>query len=76
MKINIDLRTQLNKDPKDWAKVSVDAVLAGSQAQVRNVLQMALQDIQRLAQEREVLTTAYVDAQARKGDNDREEIEV
>jgi len=76
VKINIDLRTQLNKDPKDWAKVSVDAVLAGSQAQVRNVLQMALQDIQRLAQEREVLTTAYVDAQARKGDNDREEIEV
>lgn len=62
---------KLNKAPEDWAKVKVDAVLAGSEAQVRNVLEMALQDIQRLAQECEVLTTAYVEAKARKGNDSR-----
>lgn len=41
----------LNKDPESWARVSPDAVAAGGGAQVCNVLEMALQDIQRQADE-------------------------
>lgn len=47
----------LNKDPERWAMVSVDAVCAGSPAQMRNVLTMALQDIAGLAR-------AYNDSKA------------
>lgn len=39
----------LNKDPDSWARVSAVAVAAGSKAQRVNVLQMALDDIRRLA---------------------------
>lgn len=39
----------LNKAPESWARVSVDAVCAGSPAQVRNILAMALDDIKTLA---------------------------
>jgi hypothetical protein len=39
----------MNKDPESWARVSVDAVCAGSSAQVRNVLAMALDDIRTLS---------------------------
>ena len=39
----------MNKDPESWSRVSVDAVCVGSPAQVRNVLAMALDDIQTLA---------------------------
>jgi hypothetical protein len=41
----------MNKSPESWAKVSVDAVFAGSAEQARNVLAMALQDIAALAAE-------------------------
>ncbi len=40
----------LNKDPESWARVSVEAVMAGSAAQVANVLRMAIDDILRLSQ--------------------------
>lgn len=43
----------LNKDPSKWAKVRPAEVMAGSAAQARNVLVMALEDIQRLARELE-----------------------
>jgi hypothetical protein len=39
----------MNKDPESWARVSVEAVCAGSPAQVRNVLAMALDDIRTLS---------------------------
>jgi len=39
----------MNKDPESWTRVSVDAVCAGSPAQIRNVLGMALEDISTLA---------------------------
>jgi hypothetical protein len=41
----------MNRTPEEWAKVSPDAVASGSWAQSRNVLQMALQDIARMATE-------------------------
>lgn len=34
-----------NRTPEEWAKVNPDAVVAGSTAQARNVLEMALHDI-------------------------------
>lgn len=39
----------LNKPPESWAHVHPQIVLDGSQAQARNVLAMALQDIATLA---------------------------
>jgi len=41
----------LNKDPESWARVSPTAVCTGSQAQIYNVLSMALADIGRLSAE-------------------------
>lgn len=76
MKINATSLPKLNKDPKDWAQVKPSAVAAGSPAQMANVLEMAIQDIQRLAREREVLITAYVDAQARTGNDCQQRIEI
>jgi chromosome segregation ATPase len=38
----------MNKDVERWARVSVDAVFSGREAQARNMLKMALQDIGRL----------------------------
>lgn len=39
---------KLNKDPESWRRVSVEAVMSGSQAQGENVLRMAIEDILRL----------------------------
>jgi hypothetical protein len=44
---------KMNRKPTDWAVVSPDAVVAGSTAQARNVLEMALQDIAVLAADRD-----------------------
>lgn len=52
---------KLNKDPESWARVKPELVMTGSDAQIRNVLTMALQDIQRLAQDRN-----YWENEARK----------
>lgn len=41
----------LNKDPESWARVKADAFLDGSIVQARNVIEMAVQDIARLAAE-------------------------
>lgn len=41
----------MNKDPESWSRVTVDAVMDGSEVQVRNVLQMALDDIRAMAAE-------------------------
>ena len=41
----------LNRDPESWAKVRLDLIAVGSIAQACNVLEMALQDIARLAAE-------------------------
>ena len=45
----------LNKDPESWSKVSAKAVSEASKANIFNVLEMALQDIARLAEEVETL---------------------
>jgi hypothetical protein len=39
----------MNRTVQEWAKVSAEAVTAGSVAQATNVLQMALEDIATLA---------------------------
>jgi len=39
----------MNKDPESWSRVSVDAVCTSSPAQLRNILGMALDDIETLA---------------------------
>lgn len=39
----------MNRTPEEWSLVKPDAVVAGSAAQARNVLEMALQDIARMA---------------------------
>lgn len=49
---------KMNRKPADWAVVSPDAVVAGSTAQARNVLEMALQDIAQMAREIEGLRKA------------------
>jgi hypothetical protein len=41
----------LNKDPESWARVKPDAFLDGNIVQARNVIEMAVQDIGRLAAE-------------------------
>lgn len=38
-----------DKDPESWARVSPDVVMTGSDAQVRNVMTMAIKDIARLS---------------------------
>lgn len=38
-----------NRTPEEWSKVDPSAVVGGSPAQARNVLEMALQDIARMA---------------------------
>ena len=43
----------MNRLPEEWAKVDADAVVAGSAAQARNILKMALQDIARLSADRD-----------------------
>jgi hypothetical protein len=43
----------MNRTPEEWAKVDAAAVVAGSNAQANNVLKMALQDIARLAADRD-----------------------
>lgn len=43
----------MNRKPEEWAKVDAAAVVAGSNAQAHNVLKMALQDIAKLAAERD-----------------------
>jgi len=45
----------VNSTPEQWAKVSANAVVGGSSAQARNVLEMALQDIARMGEEIERL---------------------
>lgn len=45
----------LNKDPESWSKVSPKAVSEASQANIFNVLEMALQDIAKMALEIEAL---------------------
>ena len=47
----------LNKDPESWSKVSARAVSEASQANIFNVLEMALQDIAKMAAEIETLKT-------------------
>jgi hypothetical protein len=44
---------KLNRTPEEWSKVDPKAVVGGSQAQAENVLKMALQDISRLAADRD-----------------------
>lgn len=44
---------KLNRTPEEWSKVDPKVVVAGSQAQAENVLKMALQDIARLATDRD-----------------------
>jgi hypothetical protein len=44
-----ELPLGLNRSPQEWAKVNPDAVVAGSTAQARNVIEMMQQDIARLA---------------------------
>jgi streptomycin 6-kinase len=44
---------KLHRTPEEWAKVDPKAVVGGSQAQAENVLKMALQDISRLASDRD-----------------------
>lgn len=48
----------LTHTPEQWSHVSPDAVAAGSTAQCRNVLAMALADIAALAAERDALRAA------------------
>jgi hypothetical protein len=60
----------LNKDPDSWRKVSPEAVAAGSEAQVVNVLRMAIQDLLKLADAYVGATSedrerAYIDAMQR-----------
>ena len=43
----------LNKDVSSWAVVKAEAVMAMSPAAIKNVLTMALQDIQRLGREKD-----------------------
>lgn len=45
----------LNKDVSSWAVVKPDAVMTMSPAAIRNVLAMALEDIQRLGRENDNL---------------------
>lgn len=54
----------LNKDPENWARVHPQIVLDGSQAQARNVLAMALQDIATLAAAVERLSQDNLSQQA------------
>jgi hypothetical protein len=51
-----------NHTPANWAMVSPDAVASGSWAQARNVLEMALQDIARMARENERIRIALQEA--------------
>lgn len=44
---------RMNRTPEEWALVKADAVVAGSSAQARNVLQMALDDIAGLSADRD-----------------------
>ena len=48
----------LNLTPETWAQVRPDAFLDGSIVQARNVLEMALQDIAKLAAENAQLRRA------------------
>jgi hypothetical protein len=41
----------LNKDPESWARIKPEAIVENSKAQVRNLLEWALQDIARMADE-------------------------
>jgi hypothetical protein len=47
-------------DPDRWEKVSSKAVSEGSQAQMRNVLEMALQDIKALSDAIKSETTPWI----------------
>lgn len=44
---------KLHRTPEEWSKVDPKAVVSGSSAQAENVLKMALQDIARLAADRD-----------------------
>ena len=46
----------MNRTVNEWAGVKVASVFGGSEAQARNVLQMALDDIAALAAERDRLS--------------------
>lgn len=50
--------SSLNKDPESWARVKPDAFLTGSIVQARNVIEMAVQDIAKLAADRDALVKA------------------
>lgn len=45
----------LNKDVSSWAKVQPDSVMSMSGVAIKNVLTMALEDIQRLASEMDAM---------------------
>lgn len=45
----------MNKDPESWARVNPQAVADGSRMQAVNVMQMAIEDIRRMAAEIERL---------------------
>ncbi|WP_262027589.1 hypothetical protein [Microvirga sp. Mcv34] len=62
--------TKLHKTPEEWAKVNSADVALGSQAQARNVLEMALQDIQTLAGSIEYLERIKALRDGYKGGND------
>jgi hypothetical protein len=49
----------MNKDAESWARVSPKAVSEASQANIFNVLDMALQDIKTMASENERLRAGY-----------------
>lgn len=66
----------LNKDVESWAKVQSDSVMAASTTSAKNVLTMALADIQRLGEEL-ADTKADADAMAARiqaGDRSRDDV--